>query len=74
MCKKTIIEICTHEKAKGKYLIEKLKNIGIDKKIINFLSKISDINTKNINSLPLAKMTVKKFIEFSYSIIEKIYL
>lgn len=73
MCRKTIYEICDKNKANGRDYKEKIKDLGLDKRITDPLLNIKSIGDDTVHATGWDVETVFKSIEALGIIIDMIY-
>lgn len=74
MCRKTIYELCDRKKVNGKDYREKIKNLGLDKRITDPLLNIKNIGDETVHSEGWDEKTIEKAIGALGIIIEMIYV
>ncbi|MDO8240966.1 MAG: DUF4145 domain-containing protein [Candidatus Moranbacteria bacterium] len=74
MCRRTIYEICDKKKVAGKDYGEKIKNLGLDKRITDPLLNIKNIGDDSLHATGWNADTVKKAIDALGLIIDLMYV
>ena len=74
MCRRTIYEICDKKKVEGKDYQEKIKNLGLDKRITDPLLNIKNIGDESLHAKGWDVETIKKAINALGLIIDLMYV
>jgi uncharacterized protein DUF4145 len=74
MCRKVIYELCDKQRATGENYSEKIKDLGLDKRITDPLLNIKNIGDDTVHAKGWDKKTVEKAIDVLGIIIEMIYI
>jgi len=74
MCRKVIYELCDKKKSVGKDYKEKIKNLGLDKRITDPLLNIKNIGDETVHVKGWDKETIEKAIDVLGIIIDMIYV
>lgn len=74
MCRKVIYELCDKKRTTGKDYKEKIKNLGLDKRITDPLLNIKNIGDETVHAKGWDKETIEKAIDVLGIIIDMIYI
>lgn len=74
MCRKVIYELCDRQKVSGKDYKEKIKNLGLDKRITDPLLNIKSIGDDTVHAIGWDKGTIEKALDALGIIINMIYI
>lgn len=74
MCRRTIYEICDKKNVTGKDYKEKIKNLGLDKRITDPLLNIKDIGDDGMHNKCWDSLTIEKAIKALRLIIDYLYI
>lgn len=74
MCRKVIYELCDKKATTGKNYKEKIKNLGLDKRITDALLNIKNIGDETVHAKGWDKETIEKAIDVLGIIIDMIYI
>lgn len=74
MCRKVIYELCDKKKSSGSNYKEKIKNLGLDKRITDPLLNIKNIGDDTVHAKGWDKKTIEKAIDALGIIINMVYI